>query len=97
MFIWTVCLAVLSGVVYALFIHDLHESTLAFSTLDEIEQEVSLRGDAAFFYSFYKQLSSQPFFDSLHNLTTNIQVQYPNSVNVLARFNIYQVRCFCYH
>lgn len=78
------------GLVYAKFMKDLHENTLHFSGIKEVERLISMRTESGFYYSFYHQLvnakSLKRGFSSLLNDTKS---EYPNSINALQRFNIY--------
>ena len=90
-----VCIAAVFGLLYAVYMHDLHENSLWFSEIDDIEREVSLRGESAFYYHFYKKLvNADEYFKALQNFTVDTQIEHPSTVNILERFNVYQVRFF---
>lgn len=81
---------VLLAGIYAKFMHDLHENTLWFSNIREIEKEISFRTESGLYYSYYKSLvSSNSFWGTLFDFTRDTSTEFPRSINVLQRFNIY--------
>nr|KAG5704002.1 hypothetical protein BaRGS_032091 [Batillaria attramentaria] len=57
----------------------------------EVEREISFRTETGLYYSYYKQLVHAPsFFQGVHELMNDRLTEWPDSMNVLERMNIYQ-------
>ncbi|CAD5206698.1 unnamed protein product [Bursaphelenchus okinawaensis] len=86
---WCLGVGVLVSLLYAKFMFDLHENTLWFSNIKEVEREISFRTESGLYYSYYKQVVNastvtSAFYDLIHDTKT----EYPREINVLQRFNI---------
>lgn len=90
-FIIGITLAVLLGIGYYNYIQTLHENQLWFSSIMEVEREISFRTEAGLYYSYYKQFLNAPTIsEGFYELTHDNNTENWRTINVLQRFNIYQ-------
>ncbi|CAL1537448.1 unnamed protein product [Lymnaea stagnalis] len=76
---------------YSFYIYQIHENTLWFSNIKEVEREISFRTESGLYYSYYKQLVHSPsLWKGLQDLTEDTLTEHPDTINILARMNIYQ-------
>lgn len=87
-----IIVAIICGVVFASYIQQLHETTLWFTNIKPVEQEISLRTEAGLYYSYYKGAveEGKTVGEIIHNLMHDTSTEYPREINILERFNIYQ-------
>ncbi|XP_050394567.2 probable C-mannosyltransferase DPY19L3 [Patella vulgata] len=86
-----VVLMVICGLVNAWYLSTLHENTLWFTNIQEVEREISFRTESGLFYSYYKQLvNSKSISKGIDELVRDNLTEYPSTINVLQRMNIYQ-------
>lgn len=86
-----VTLMIVIGYKYATYIKELHEKDMWFSEITEVEREISFRTESGLYYSYYKQLVSAPSIaQGLYDLTHDNITEHLRTINILARFNIYQ-------
>ena len=61
------------------------------ATLDELEQEMTLTTESAFYYSYYREVTDAPSVSAaLETLVRNNSTEAPDTINVLERFNVLQ-------
>ncbi|VDM24048.1 unnamed protein product [Toxocara canis] len=84
--------AILCGIIFASYMQQLHETTLWFTNIKPVEQEISLRTEAGLYYSYYKSAVREgvTLSETIHELMHDTSTEYPREINVLKRFNIYQ-------
>uniref|UniRef100_A0A1I8JBA3 C-mannosyltransferase DPY19L3 n=2 Tax=Macrostomum lignano TaxID=282301 RepID=A0A1I8JBA3_9PLAT len=90
---WTAGIGLMLGCAwgFAWLTNEIHESTLYFSNIKEVEREISLRTEQGLYYSYYKQLVWAPSLrQGLFELVRDNSTEHPDTINVLSRMNIYQ-------
>ncbi|XP_041463579.1 probable C-mannosyltransferase DPY19L3 [Lytechinus variegatus] len=86
-----ICVGLGVGVAYAWFIYMLHENTLWFTHIEEVEREISFRTESGLYYSYYKQFINAPTISQgFYELTNDNTTENWRTINVIQRFNIYQ-------
>jgi len=68
-----------------------HENEMWFTNIKQVEREISFRTESGLYYSYFKQYVEAPdFTTAMHRYTRDNKTEFPNEVNILERFNIYQ-------
>lgn len=68
-----------------------HENEMWFSNIKEVEREISFRTESGLYYSYFKQtIQANGVVEAFHQFTHDNKTEFPNEVNILERFNIYQ-------
>ncbi|XP_064193395.1 protein C-mannosyl-transferase DPY19L3 isoform X1 [Anguilla rostrata] len=84
-------LAALIGSFQAWRVFSIHENLLWFSSLEEVEREISFRTECGLYYSYYKQMLESPSIQQgLSDLISDNATESRRTVNLLQRMNIYQ-------
>uniref|UniRef100_UPI00398F0BF1 protein C-mannosyl-transferase DPY19L3 n=1 Tax=Pristiophorus japonicus TaxID=55135 RepID=UPI00398F0BF1 len=79
------------GFLTSLYFATLHENDLWFSTIQEVEQEISFRTECGLYYSYYKQMLQAPtIIQGLKELLYDNKTESRRTINLLKRMNIYQ-------
>ncbi|ESO87300.1 hypothetical protein LOTGIDRAFT_107140 [Lottia gigantea] len=79
------------GAAHSWYMRTLHENTLWFTNIKEVEREISFRTESGLFYSYYKQLiQSKSISQGVQSLVRDNHTEYPSTINILQRMNIYQ-------
>lgn len=79
------------GVIHKKYMYTIHENTLWFSNIKEVEREISFRTESGLYYSYYKTMVLAPSItEGLHQLTHDNVTEHPDTINILERMNIYQ-------
>ncbi|BFZ09497.1 hypothetical protein BsWGS_12536 [Bradybaena similaris] len=80
-----------AGCVHAWYMYQLHENQLWFTNIQEVEREISFRTESGLYYSYFKQLiQSSSLVQGISDLTKDTVTEHPDTINVLARMNVYQ-------
>jgi len=92
--IWSV-LGVLAGCALAYhhvwYVYIQHENEMWFTNIKEVEREISFRTESGLYYSYFKQtVQAKSLGDAIHQFVHDNKTEFPNEVNILERFNIYQ-------
>ncbi|XP_036370347.1 probable C-mannosyltransferase DPY19L3 isoform X1 [Octopus sinensis] len=83
--------AVAIGYAHARYMSTLHDNYLWFSQISELEREISFRTESGLYYSYYKQMVNAPsIMEGINSLTNDTLTEFPSSINVIERMNIYQ-------
>ena len=75
-----------------------------FTNIKEVEREISFRTESGLYYSYFKQtiqgnfdltfvkitILAKTLGDAFHQFVHDNKTEFPNEVNILERFNIYQ-------
>ncbi|XP_067392805.1 probable C-mannosyltransferase DPY19L4 isoform X2 [Emydura macquarii macquarii] len=85
------CVAtVTSGMMYAVYLSTYHERKFWFSSRQELEREITLPGDSAIYYSFYKELLKAPSFErGVYELTHNNKTVSLKTINTVQQMTLY--------
>uniref|UniRef100_A0A670ID32 Dpy-19 like 4 n=1 Tax=Podarcis muralis TaxID=64176 RepID=A0A670ID32_PODMU len=85
------CLAaVISGMMYAMYLSTYHERKFWFSGRPELEREITFQGDGAIYYSFYKDLLRAPSFKrGVNQLTHDNRTLSLKTMNVVRQMTLY--------
>uniref|UniRef100_K1PWP7 Dpy-19-like protein 3 n=1 Tax=Magallana gigas TaxID=29159 RepID=K1PWP7_MAGGI len=84
-----VCLWV--GYKHASYMALIHDNNTWFSSIKEVEREISFRTESGLYYSYYKQMVQAPSISQgLHSLVYDNVTEHPDTINVLERMNVYQ-------
>ncbi|XP_014769957.1 probable C-mannosyltransferase DPY19L3 [Octopus bimaculoides] len=95
--IWLVSIALgasvccICGWKHARYMAQLHENYLWFTNIKELEREISFRTESGLYYSYYKQMVNAPsIMEGINSLTDDNLTEFPSTINVIERMNIYQ-------
>ncbi|XP_072855233.2 putative C-mannosyltransferase DPY19L4 [Pogona vitticeps] len=85
------CLAaVVSGMMYAVYLSTYHERKFWFSGRPELEREITFQGDSAIYYSFYKELLKAPSFKrGIYQLTHDNNTLSMKTMNAVRQLTLY--------
>ncbi|XP_012867885.1 PREDICTED: probable C-mannosyltransferase DPY19L4 isoform X2 [Dipodomys ordii] len=85
------CLAaVTSGMMYALYLSAYHERKFWFSNRQELEREITFKGDSAIYYSYYKDMLKAPSFErGVYELTHNNKTVSLKTINAVQQMSLY--------
>ncbi|XP_061459200.1 probable C-mannosyltransferase DPY19L4 isoform X3 [Rhineura floridana] len=85
------CLAaVISGMMYAMYLSTYHERKFWFSGRPELEREITFQGDSAIYYSFYKDLLKAPSFKrGVNQLTHDNRTLSLKTMNAVRQMTLY--------
>ncbi|XP_069491552.1 protein C-mannosyl-transferase DPY19L3 [Ambystoma mexicanum] len=73
------------------YVATLHENDLWFSSIKEVEREISFRTECGLYYSYYKQFLLAPSMtQGLHDLLYDNKTESMRTINILERMNVYQ-------
>ncbi|XP_055504325.1 probable C-mannosyltransferase DPY19L3 isoform X2 [Leucoraja erinacea] len=79
------------GLVTSVYVTTLHENDLWFSSIQEVEREISFRTECGLYYSYYKQMLQAPtIIQGLKELMYDNRTESRRTINLLKRMNIYQ-------
>uniref|UniRef100_A0A4W3JHE3 Dpy-19 like C-mannosyltransferase 3 n=1 Tax=Callorhinchus milii TaxID=7868 RepID=A0A4W3JHE3_CALMI len=83
--------AVFLGLLTSVYVATLHENDLWFSSIQEVEREISFRTECGLYYSYYKQMLQAPTISQgLNELMYDNKTESRRTINLLKRMNIYQ-------
>ncbi|GAB6022522.1 hypothetical protein CHUAL_006629 [Chamberlinius hualienensis] len=86
-----VVMLVIAACFVAWYLEMLHENLFWFSSIKEVEREISFRTEQGLYYSYYKQLvNSEDFIQGVYNLRVDNITEHGRTINILQRFNVYQ-------
>lgn len=73
------------------YVATLHENDLWFSSIKEVEREISFRTECGLYYSYYKQFLQAPSMkQGLFELLYDNKTESMRTINILERMNVYQ-------
>uniref|UniRef100_A0A8C5PU64 Dpy-19 like C-mannosyltransferase 3 n=1 Tax=Leptobrachium leishanense TaxID=445787 RepID=A0A8C5PU64_9ANUR len=79
------------GLVTTFYVATLHENDLWFSSIKEVEREISFRTECGLYYSYYKQMLQAPSItQGITDLMYDNRTESMRTINILARMNVYQ-------
>ncbi|XP_032892336.1 probable C-mannosyltransferase DPY19L3 isoform X2 [Amblyraja radiata] len=79
------------GLITSVYVTTLHENDLWFSSIQEVEREISFRTECGLYYSYYKQMLQAPtIIQGLKELMYDNHTESRRTINLLKRMNIYQ-------
>ncbi|XP_053557682.1 probable C-mannosyltransferase DPY19L3 isoform X2 [Bombina bombina] len=79
------------GLFTAYYVCTLHENDLWFSSIKEIEREISFRTECGLYYSYYKQMLHAPSIkQGITELIYDNKTESMRTINILERMNVYQ-------
>ncbi|XP_077144858.1 protein C-mannosyl-transferase DPY19L3 isoform X2 [Ranitomeya variabilis] len=86
-----VTFAVCLGLAASCYVATLHENDLWFSSIKEVEREISFRTECGLYYSYYKQILHAPSItQGITDLIYDNSTESKRTINILERMNIYQ-------
>ncbi|KAM3919562.1 protein C-mannosyl-transferase DPY19L3 [Leptodactylus fuscus] len=84
-------LALCLGLLTAYYVATLHENDLWFSSIKEVEREISFRTECGLYYSYYKQMLYAPSItQGITELIYDNKTESMRTINILQRMNVYQ-------
>ncbi|XP_066440023.1 protein C-mannosyl-transferase DPY19L3 [Eleutherodactylus coqui] len=95
---WSLCcyvvgasLALCLGLLTSYYVATLHENDLWFSSIKEVEREISFRTECGLYYSYYKQMLHAPSIaQGIADLIYDNKTESMRTINILERMNVYQ-------
>uniref|UniRef100_A0A8C6X931 Dpy-19 like 4 n=1 Tax=Naja naja TaxID=35670 RepID=A0A8C6X931_NAJNA len=82
--------AIISGMMYAIYLSTYHERKFWFSGRPELEREITFQGDSAIYYSFYKELlKASSFKKGIHQLTHDNRTLSLKTMNTVRQMTLY--------
>ncbi|XP_075694505.1 protein C-mannosyl-transferase DPY19L3 isoform X2 [Rhinoderma darwinii] len=84
-------LALCLGLATSYYVATLHENDLWFSSIKEVEREISFRTECGLYYSYYKQMLHAPSItQGITDLIYDNNTESMRTINILERMNVYQ-------
>ncbi|XP_040265886.1 probable C-mannosyltransferase DPY19L3 isoform X2 [Bufo bufo] len=84
-------LALCLGLVTSYYVATLHENDLWFSSIKDVEREISFRTECGLYYSYYKQMLHSPSItQGVTDLIYDNKTESMRTINILQRMNVYQ-------
>ncbi|XP_053305037.1 probable C-mannosyltransferase DPY19L3 [Spea bombifrons] len=84
-------LALALGLLTTYYVCTLHENDLWFSSIKEVEREISFRTECGLYYSYYKQILRTPSItQGITDLMYDNRTESMRTINILERMNVYQ-------
>ncbi|KAL7984175.1 hypothetical protein Chor_002745 [Crotalus horridus] len=82
--------AIISGMMYAIYLSTYHERKFWFSGRPELEREITFQGDSAIYYSFYKELlKASSFKKGIHQLIHDNRTLSLKTMNTVQQMTLY--------
>uniref|UniRef100_A0A670Y9X1 Dpy-19 like 4 n=1 Tax=Pseudonaja textilis TaxID=8673 RepID=A0A670Y9X1_PSETE len=82
--------AIISGMMYAIYLSTYHERKFWFSGRPELEREITFQGDSAIYYSFYKELlKASSFKKGIHQLIHDNRTLSLKTINTVRQMTLY--------
>ncbi|XP_043922474.1 probable C-mannosyltransferase DPY19L4 isoform X2 [Protopterus annectens] len=82
--------AVISGLMYAIYLSTYHERRFWFSSRQDLEREITFQSDSGFYYHYYKKLlKASSFSRGLHELTHDNSSISLRTINAVQQLNLY--------
>ncbi|XP_013925363.1 PREDICTED: probable C-mannosyltransferase DPY19L4 [Thamnophis sirtalis] len=82
--------AIISGMMYAIYLSTYHERKFWFSGRPELEREITFQGDSAIYYSFYKELlKASSFKKGIHQLIHDNRTLSLKTMNTVRQMTLY--------
>ncbi|KAM6454680.1 putative C-mannosyltransferase DPY19L4 isoform 6-T6 [Liasis olivaceus] len=82
--------AVISGMMYAIYLSTYHERKFWFSGRPELEREITFQGDSAIYYSFYKELlKASSFKKGIYQLIHDNRTLSLKTMNTVQQMTLY--------
>lgn len=88
---WAVPVALYMCYMHKWYLNQVHENHMYFTEIKEVEREISFRTESGLYYNAFKNVVRAPtFYDGVMGLIEDKTVEYPHTVNIVQRMNVYQ-------
>ena len=88
---WAIPIALFVACFHCLHLYASHENQMFFTEIKEVEREISFRTEQGLYYNAFKTIiNSNSITQGIKQLMSDKTLEYPHTLNLIERLNIYQ-------